>query len=47
MYRKALIFCPDHQPSIDGLREVQTEKKLREKIKNRHKDTDGNGPKDR
>lgn len=47
LYRKALIFCPDHQPSIDGLREVQTEKKLREKIKNRHKDTDGNGPKDR
>ena len=38
LYRKALIFNPDHEPSIKGLKEVQAERKLREKIKSRQKD---------
>lgn len=45
LYRKALIFCPDHQASLKGLTEVQAEKKLREKYKSRHRDNKGNSPK--
>ena len=38
LYRKALIFNPDHEPSINGLKEVQAERKLKERIKSRQKD---------
>lgn len=38
LYRKALIFCPEHEGATKGLKEVQAEKKLRERIKNRQKD---------
>ena len=39
LYRKALIFDPQHNGAKMGLAEVQAEKKLQEKIKPRHKDT--------
>ena len=32
LYRKALIFCPDHEGAKAGLKDVQAEKQLRSKI---------------
>jgi len=40
LYRKSLIFNPDHEPSLKGLKEVQAEKRLADKLKSRPKDND-------